>query len=127
MKEFCKFTMESPAASYMPLPRFLFQDETLRDITNDAKVLYAQNVYETMHPASLTKIMTALVALKYGSMDQVLTASDNVRISESGAQLCGIKPGDSMTLSQALHILLIYSANDVGALIAEGVAGDVAA
>ena len=41
MKEFCKFTTESPAASYMPLPRFLFQDETLRDITNDAKVLYA--------------------------------------------------------------------------------------
>ena len=41
MKEFCKFTTESPAASYIPLPRFLFQDETLRDITNDAKVLYA--------------------------------------------------------------------------------------
>ena len=41
MKEFCRFTTESPAASYMPLPRFLFQDETLRDITNDAKVLYA--------------------------------------------------------------------------------------
>ena len=41
MKEFCKFTSESPAASYMPLPRFLFQDEALRDITNDAKVLYA--------------------------------------------------------------------------------------
>ena len=41
MKDFCKFTMESPAASYMPLPRFLFQDEVLRDITNDAKVLYA--------------------------------------------------------------------------------------
>ena len=30
-----------PAASYIPLPRFLFQDEALRDITNDAKVLYA--------------------------------------------------------------------------------------
>lgn len=41
MKEFCKFTTESPAASYMHLPRFLFQDEALRDITNDAKVLYA--------------------------------------------------------------------------------------
>ena len=41
MKEFCKFTTESPAASYMPLPRFLFQDEALRAITNDAKVLYA--------------------------------------------------------------------------------------
>ena len=41
MKEFCKFTTESPAASYIPLPRFLFQDEALRDITNDANVLYA--------------------------------------------------------------------------------------
>ena len=41
MKDFCKFTTESPAASYMPLPRFLFQDKALRDITNDAKVLYA--------------------------------------------------------------------------------------
>lgn len=41
MKDFCKFTTENPAASYMPLPRFLFQDEALRDITNDAKVLYA--------------------------------------------------------------------------------------
>ena len=41
MKDFCKFTTESPAASYMPLPRFLFQDEALRDITNNAKVLYA--------------------------------------------------------------------------------------
>ena len=41
MKDFCKFTTERPAASYMPLPRFLFQDEALRDITNDAKVLYA--------------------------------------------------------------------------------------
>ena len=41
MKEFCKFTTRSPVASYIPLPRFLFQDEALRDITNDAKVLYA--------------------------------------------------------------------------------------
>ena len=41
MKDFCKFTTESPAASYLPLPRSLFQDEALRDITNDAKVLYA--------------------------------------------------------------------------------------
>ena len=41
MKIFCKFTTDSPAASYVPLPRFLLQDETLCDISNDAKVLYA--------------------------------------------------------------------------------------
>lgn len=41
MKKYCKFTMESPAASYIPLPRFLLADEDLKDISNDAKVLYA--------------------------------------------------------------------------------------
>ena len=41
MITFCKLTAQSPAASYVPLPRFLLQDETLRDISNDAKVLYA--------------------------------------------------------------------------------------
>ena len=41
MKIFCKFTTDSPAASYVPLPRFLLQDETLCEISNDAKVLYA--------------------------------------------------------------------------------------
>ena len=39
MRNFCKFTVKSPAASYIPLPRFLLQDEQLRDISNDAKVL----------------------------------------------------------------------------------------
>ena len=41
MKTFCKLTTQSPAVSYVPLPRFLLQDEALRDISNDAKVLYA--------------------------------------------------------------------------------------
>ena len=90
---------------------------------NNQEVLYAKNAYEKLHPASLTKVMTALVALKYGSMDQVLTATDSVIITEPGAQLCGIKPGDSMTLAQALNVLLMYSANDVAMLIAEGVGG----
>lgn len=93
--------------------------------TKNLDTLYALNVNEQVHPASLTKVMTALVAMKYSSMDQMLTASQNVIITESGAQLCGLKPGDQMTLDQALHILLLYSANDVAILIAEGVSGSV--
>lgn len=92
---------------------------------NGMQTLYAKNANKQVHPASLTKIMTALVALKYASPDLVLNASDSVIITESGAQLCGLKPGDSMTLDQALHILLIYSANDVAMMIAEGVGGTV--
>ncbi len=92
---------------------------------NNLETLYAKNVHEKLQPASLTKIMTALVALKYGSMDQVLTASSSININEKGAQLCGLKVGDQMTLDQALHALLMYSANDAAMLIAEGVGGSV--
>ncbi|NLL76736.1 MAG: D-alanyl-D-alanine carboxypeptidase [Clostridiales bacterium] len=89
------------------------------------ETLYAKNVHEKLAPASLTKVMTALVALKYGSPDDVLTASSNVKITESGAQTVGIKEGDQMTLTQALHLLLINSANDAAILIAEGIGGSV--
>lgn len=90
-----------------------------------SNTLYARNANEQLDPASLTKVMTALVALKHGSPEQLLTAGDSVLITEPGAQLCGIKPGDTMTLEQALHILLLYSANDVANMIAEGVGGSI--
>ncbi|MCM1325690.1 MAG: serine hydrolase [Bacteroidales bacterium] len=92
---------------------------------NNRDVLYAKNAHAQMNPASLTKIMTALVAIKYGSSEQVLTATDAVIIKESGTQVCGVKSGDTMTMDQALHILLMYSANDVALLIAENVGGSV--
>jgi len=79
---------------------------------NNSQTIYAKNVHEKLAPASLTKLMTALVALKYSSPDTMLTASANVKINESGAQLCGLREGDQMTLAQALHVLLINSAND---------------
>ena len=84
-----------------------------------------KNAHERLYPASLTKVMTALVALQNASPDSVLTATDSVKITESGAQLCGLKAGDTMTLDQALHILLIYSANDAAMLIAENIGGSV--
>ena len=92
---------------------------------NKKEVLYAKNAHERLYPASLTKVMTALVALRNGSLEQVLTASNVVNITESGAQLCGLKSGDTMTLDQALHILLMYSANDVAMMIAENIGGSV--
>ncbi|MBQ9927786.1 MAG: D-alanyl-D-alanine carboxypeptidase [Lachnospiraceae bacterium] len=92
---------------------------------NTKETVYAKNVHEKLYPASLTKVMTALVALKHGSTDMLLTASENVTNLESDAQTCGIKPGDQMTLTQALHVLLINSANDAAIMIAEGIGGSV--
>ena len=92
---------------------------------NRHEVIYAKNVHERLAPASLTKLMTAIVALKYGNPDDVITASENVHITESGAVVCGLEAGDQLTLNQALHILLIRSANDVAVAIAEHIAGSV--
>lgn len=90
---------------------------------NDHSVIYAKNLHEHFNPASLTKIMTAIVAIKNGNIDMTLTATPNVKNLDSGAQAIGLNPGDTMTLEQALNILLVYSANDVAILIAEGIAG----
>lgn len=95
---------------------------------NQSEVLYAKNIHEKLYPASLTKVMTALVALKYGNPEDVITVSSVASgITESGAQLCGLKAGDSLTLDQALHALLMYSANDAGLAIAEHIGGSVEA
>jgi len=92
---------------------------------NHQDTIHAKGAYEQLNPASLTKVMTALVALKYGNLEDEYTASSNVEIAESGATLIGLKPGDKMTLSQALYALLIPSGNDAAVLIAEGIAGSV--
>lgn len=92
---------------------------------NDGDVIYAKNVHEKLNPASITKVLTALCAIKYGNLDDVLTASDNVYINESGAVKLGLEAGDTMTLEQALHALILKSANDVAIMIAEHIGGSV--
>lgn len=87
------------------------------------KVIYAKNIHEKLNPASLTKVLTALCALKYGNLDDVLTASENVYVNESGAVKLGLQAGDTMTMDQALHALMLKSANDVAIMIAEHLGG----
>lgn len=94
---------------------------------NRNTVLYAKNIHERLDPASLTKLMTAVVALKYGNPDDMITTTSNVIITESGATLCGLAEGDHLTLNQALHALLMKSANDAAVAIAEHISGSVEA
>lgn len=92
---------------------------------NQRNVLYAKNIHEKLYPASLTKVMTALVVLKYGKLEDTITVTDSVNITESGAQLCGLEEGDTITVDQALHALLINSANDAAVALAEHIGGTV--
>ncbi len=91
------------------------------------ETLLSKNANERLYPASLTKTMTAMLALKYGKLEDVLVASKNVAITESGAQLIPLHEGDRMTLENALHALLLYSANDAAVMVAEYISGSVEA
>ena len=70
--------------------------------------------------------MTALVALKYGNLNDEVTISYNAtHINEYGAKLCGFAEGDKITLKKLLYSFLICSGNDAGIAIAEHIAGSV--
>ena len=75
------------------------QAGALFDLT-DREVLYSKDAFEKMYPASITKVMTALIAIKYGNLQDQVTVTDDAVITETGATLCGIQPGDTLTLGQ---------------------------
>ncbi|MDO5348459.1 MAG: serine hydrolase [Lachnospiraceae bacterium] len=94
------------------------------DLT-DCQVIYGKNVFEQLHPASITKVMTAIVAIKYGNLEDLVTVTEDAVITERGASLCNIKPGDTLTLEQLLYGLMLPSGNDAAAAIAVHMAGSI--
>jgi len=95
----------------------------LFDVT-DSEILYADNVYERIYPASLTKLLTALVVFQHANLEDVVTFSYNAsHIQVPGAKVCGFKEGDKVVLKDLLAVFLIYSGNDAGIAIAEHIAG----
>ena len=69
--------------------------------------------------------MTAILAIKYGDLEDKVTVTDAAVITEAGATLCGIQPGDELTLEQLLYGLMLPSGNDAAAAIAVHMAGSI--
>jgi len=96
----------------------------------DGKILYAEDLDNQWHPASLTKIMTAYLtfeALKNGrlTLDQKIPCSQNAATQAPGN--LGLPVGATITVDMALKALIIKSANDVAVMLSEAVSGsDVA-
>lgn len=91
---------------------------------DDEEITYAKNIYERRYPASTTKILTAYAALKYGNLEDVLTVSQEAIDSLMyGSSICGLQPGDQLTLEQALYGLMLCSGNDAANVIAEHISG----
>jgi D-alanyl-D-alanine carboxypeptidase len=92
----------------------------------DGKILYAEDQDHQWHPASLTKIMTALLVFE-AIREGKLTLETRIECSELAhsqpPSKVGLPVGATMTVETALQALILKSANDVAVMLAEAVAG----
>ena len=87
-------------------------------------VLFDKGGDQQRYPASITKIMTLLVAVENSSMDEQVTFTETgVRNVAADSSNINSKVGEVMTMQDCLHALMIISANDAAAQIAEHVGG----
>lgn len=89
----------------------------------DNAVLYGKDEDRIMHPASTTKIMTAIIALESGKLDEPLVITPYAVNTEPSS--LGLRLGDRITLREALAGMLLVSGNDAAVAVAETVAGSV--
>lgn len=86
------------------------------------EILYGKNIDDQHYPASITKVLTALVALENGKMDDKVTFThDCVSFLQPGDSSIGMKENDEITLEQALYATLLASANEAAYAVAENV------
>ena len=85
-------------------------------------ILYAKNIDEHEYPASITKVLTSLVAFKYGKLtDNVTFSNDCISFMQPGDSSVGLKEGNVISLEQALYATLLASANEAAYAVAENV------
>lgn len=112
-------------------PRAALADPMVPTIIVDAatgEVLQSEEATRPWFPASTTKLMTAYVALRTIKSGQIRFETPIVVSSYAAKQppsKIGLKPGQEITLENALKILMVKSANDVSTVVAEGIGGSV--
>ena len=114
----------STAFAEKPVPDFdiLSQSAVVVEVET-GQVLYSRGMNDQQYPASITKIMTAMIALENGKLTDVLTVSENAVYAVQGTSHIALSPGEVLTLEEALYGLMLASANDCAITIAENVAG----
>jgi len=90
---------------------------------NSGRVLYSNNINDEKLIASTTKIMTCLIAIRYGDLDEKVTVSEEV-LKAYGSAIY-IEVGEEITLRDLLYGLMLRSGNDAAIVIAEAVSGSM--
>lgn len=94
---------------------------------NTGRVVYEQNADERIYPASLTKIMTCLLALENGNLSSIVTVSEAALSNlDPNSSTAGLQVGEQMTLENMLYCMMIPSGNEACNAVAEHIAGSVA-
>lgn len=114
-------------ASDIPLGEIAFDESERAGLfrLDNGQILFAKGIYDKIYPASITKIMTSLLAIEYGNMEDVVTIQQEDIALEAGSQMSGMQAGDTVTMDQLFHALMVYSANDAAMAIARQIGGTV--
>lgn len=91
------------------------------------EVLYNQNIFDQLYPASTTKILTAYIILRDCNLSSVVTVSAQAAEQEPDSSVAGLKDGDTITVHDLLYGLMLASGNDAAEALAEFHSGSVEA
>lgn len=90
------------------------------------KILYEKDSHKHLYPASTTKILTALLALENGDLEEMVTVGDEIDMIKEGSSTAGLVKGERISLENLIRGLLIPSGNDAAYVIAVYTARKVA-
>lgn len=87
---------------------------------SDQQPIFSKNAFERLHPASITKVMTALIALRYGNLQDSVTVTYDMIESLEGTSstVADLQDGETYTIEQLLYGLMLPSGNDAALVIA---------
>lgn len=118
-------TATTTAASTVSVPQISSEGAVLMDADTGA-LLYSKNSETKYYPASITKLMTALLVAERTNLSDTVTFSKAATTNlEAGAVTLNMTEGDKLTVEQSLYGLMLKSANDVANGLAEHVSGSV--
>lgn len=116
--------LKASAAEYWPADISVQSPAAIVMELETGTILYEKNIHQTYYPASITKILTALVALENSELDEVVTFSaDAVYKDEGDTSHIARDVDEQMTMEQCLYGMMLESANECAYAIAEHVGG----
>lgn len=89
---------------------------------NSGAILYEKNADEVNYPASITKVMTTMLALEYCDLDEIVTFSDDaIKYNQGDTSHIARDYGEQMTMKECLYAVMLESANECAYAVAEHV------